>query len=158
MPAEQVLAAHQEVTGELESSRRAKGHYEQRGFVPTVGVPELPGYAFDPVATPVSAEIPLMIGSNRHEMALWSRNDPKLYERALSTGELSERVEFITGSSTQRVLDLYARQYPANHPAVQWMLMVSDRTALDDRATPTPRPAMSACSISFTPCVGCRAT
>ena len=49
MPVERVLAAHQEVTGELESNRRAKGHYEQRGFVPTVGVPELPGYAFDPV-------------------------------------------------------------------------------------------------------------
>ncbi len=144
MPAERVLAAHQAVTGELESDRRAKGHYEQRGFVPTVGVPELPGYAFDPVATPVSAEIPLMIGSNRHEMALWSRGDPKLYERALSPVEFAERVKFVTGSSAQRVLDLYAIEYPANHPAVQWILLVSDRTYRFDSITLAQRKAMQA--------------
>ncbi|MEJ2089731.1 MAG: carboxylesterase family protein, partial [Gammaproteobacteria bacterium] len=66
LPAERILAAHTTVEGRLEENRRAKGHYEQRGFVPTVGVPELPDYAFDPTAPEVSSHVPVMVGSNRH--------------------------------------------------------------------------------------------
>ena len=141
LPAEQILAAYGLVVRELEPDRRAKGHFEQRGFVPTVGIDTLPGYAFDPVATPVSKHVPILVGSNRHELALWSRTDAKLYDRTLTEHELGERVEFVVGDSANRVLETYAQNFPGNHPAVQWMLMLSDRTYRFDSITLAQRKA-----------------
>jgi len=149
LPAERILSARAKVEGDLESDRRAKGHYEQRGFVPTVGVSDLPDYAFNPTAPEISSHVPVMIGSNRHEMALWSRGQPELYERRLTASGLADRVRFITGSAADRVLELYADLYPANHPAVQWILMLSDRTYRFDSITLAQRKAMQQAAPVF---------
>jgi para-nitrobenzyl esterase len=66
---QELLAAYATVEGRLDDDARLKGVFEQHGFVPTVGVSSLPGYAFDPVATEVSADIAILIGSNQHELA-----------------------------------------------------------------------------------------
>jgi len=128
MPLERILAAYQKVEGGLDAEARAKGRNEQRGFVPTVGIASLPTFAFDPVASPLSADIPLLIGTNRHEMALFARSDPRIYERTLSEDELAARVQTIAGSAAPRVLETYARHYPDADPAVRWILMTTDRT------------------------------
>ena len=118
LPMERVLAAYATVEGRLDGLARQKGVFEQHGFVPTVGVPALPGYAFDPVATEISADVPILIGSNRHEMALFSRNDPAIHERTLTEAQLRERVEVMVGGGADRVLDVYARAWPDESPAV----------------------------------------
>ena len=141
MPMERVLAAYATVEGRLDGLARQKGVFEQHGFVPTVGVPTLPGYAFDPVATEISADVPILIGSNRHEMALFARNDPAIHERTLTEAQLRERVEVMVGGGAERVLDVYARAYPDEPPAVRWILIASDRTYRFDSITLAQRKA-----------------
>ena len=141
LPMERVLAAYATVEGRLDGLARQKGVFEQHGFVPTVGVPALPGYAFDPVATEVSADVPILIGSNRHEMALFSRNDPAIHERTLTEAQLRERVEVMVGGAADRVLDVYARAWPDAPPAVRWILIASDRTYRFDSITLAQRKA-----------------
>ncbi|MEQ8858913.1 MAG: carboxylesterase/lipase family protein [Pseudomonadales bacterium] len=139
---ERLLAAHDAVAAGFDDAARLKGRFEQRGFVPTVGVPELPVYAFDPVASPLSAQVPLLIGSNRHEMALFLRGDPKIYDQTLTEADLAERVALIVGNARDRVLETYARQYPQTSPAERWVLITTDRTYRADSITLAQRKAM----------------
>jgi para-nitrobenzyl esterase len=142
LPVDEVLAAYDRVESGFDSASRLKGRFEQRGFVPTVGVPDLPQYAFDPVASPLSQHVPLMIGSNRHEMMLFYRNDPKIYGGTLTETELAERVTMMVGDAGERVLGTYARHHPNTSPAERWVLITSDRTYRFDSITLAQRKAM----------------
>jgi para-nitrobenzyl esterase len=141
LPMERLLAAYTAVEGRLDSDGRIKGVLEQHGFVPTVGISSLPDYAFDPVATEVSAGVPLLIGTNKHEMALFTRTDPKIYNRTLTEAELVERARLMAGSAADRVLEIYAKVYPGTHPAVRYILMATGRTYLFDSITLADRKA-----------------
>jgi para-nitrobenzyl esterase len=141
LPMERLLAAYTAVEGRLDADGRMKGVIEQHGFVPTVGIASLPDYAFDPVATEISAGIPLLVGTNRHEMALFTRTDPKIYNRTLTEAELRERVQLMAGTQADRVLDVYNKSYPGTHPAVRYILIVTGRTYLYDSITLADRKA-----------------
>lgn len=142
LPVEDVLAAYGAVEGRLDSRARQIGRFEQRGFVPTVGVPSLPDFAFDPVAAPYAAHVPLIIGSNKHEMAYFARTrDREAYERKLTAEQLRERVETMVGPEADRVLETYKEVYPEADPSETWMLMVSDRTYRFDSITLAQRKA-----------------
>jgi para-nitrobenzyl esterase len=141
LPVEELLAAHNTVAGNFDGDARLKGRFEQRGFVPTVGVPELPAYAFDPVASPLSKDVPLLIGSNRHEMALFYRSDPEIHEQTLSEEELAAQVGVMVSNAAPRVLETYARLYPEASAAERWLLITSDRTYRHDSITLAQRKA-----------------
>jgi para-nitrobenzyl esterase len=128
LPTERILSAYGKVEGALDADARAKGRNEQRGFVPTVGLPSLPAFAFDPVASPLSAKVPLLIGTNRHELALFARADPEFYDRTMTEDALAARVRTMAGSAAPRVLETYAKRYPGTEPALRWVLIASDRT------------------------------
>ena len=141
VPLDKLVAAQAAVEDRLDELARQKGVFEQHGFVPTVGVPTLPAYAFDPVATEISADIPILIGTNRHELAYQSRGDAKIFGRTLTEAELRARVEVMAGNATDRVLQVYKAAYPGAHPAVHWILMASDRTYRMDSITIAQRKA-----------------
>jgi para-nitrobenzyl esterase len=141
VPMERLIAAQSEVDARLDEEARDKGLFEQRGFVPTVGVPALPGYAFDPVATEISADVPILIGSNRHELAYFTRGDEKIMKRTLTEDELRERVRVMAGNATDRVMQVYKQAHPDAPPAVRWILMRSDRTYRLDSITIAQRKA-----------------
>jgi para-nitrobenzyl esterase len=132
VPVAKLLAAYTAVERRLDDDSRDKGVIEQHGFVPTVGVDALPAYGFDPVATEISADIPLLIGTNRHELAYQLRSDPKIHGRTLTEDELRARVTTMAGRAADRVLDLYETRYPETHPAVRYILMLTDRTYRGD--------------------------
>jgi len=127
IPMEKVLAAYSLVEGRLDAQSRDKGVIEMHGFVPTTGVEDLPENPFDPVAPAISADIPLLIGTNKHEMALFTRADPKIYNRTLTEDELKQRVKELTGPGADHVLDVYNTAYPGSHPAVRYILIETDR-------------------------------
>ena len=135
LPVAKILAAYSAVERSLDADSRDKGVIEQHGFVPTVGVRTLPQYGFDPVATDISANIPLLIGTNKHEVAYQTRSDPKIHGRTLTEAELRERVHMMAGNATDRVLDVYNRDYPGSHPAVRWILIATGRTYWFDSIT-----------------------
>ncbi|MEZ5558085.1 MAG: carboxylesterase/lipase family protein [Pseudomonadales bacterium] len=141
LPVERILEAHNAVERGFDRQAREKGRFEQRGFVPTVGVPDLPAYAFDPVASPLSKDVPLLIGTNRHELALFTRSDPKIYDATLTEAELAQRASVMAGNAAERVLATYARLYPDTSPAERWVLMLTDRTYRFDSITLAQRKA-----------------
>jgi len=138
-----MLRAFAMVESRLDGDARFKGIQEQRGFVPTVGIESLPQHAFNPVATPLSASVPILIGSNKHEYAYFGARDPEVQRRELSMDALRERLQVITGAAADRVLDVYQRAYPEADASWLWILITSDRTYRFDSITMAQRRAVA---------------
>src|SRR5215831_14184699 len=83
----------------------AISRFDRYDFAPVVDGAVLPGHPFDPVATTVSADIPVLVGGVKDEMAIFLAPDDKIWQRTLSEDELRTRVVPVAGSSTDRVLD-----------------------------------------------------
>lgn len=139
VPAERLVAAFDAVDEGLDTSLRRRGVFLQQGFGPTLDGTILPGYPFDPAAPAVSADIPLLIGSNRHETAANLRGDAKVTSRSLSEDELRARVEVLAGSAAERVLAVYRQEYPQASPAERYILLTTFRSFVDDTLVLTQR-------------------
>jgi len=100
--------------------------FDRYDFGPLVDGAVLPGHPFDPVATAVSADIPVLVGGVKDEMAIFLAPDDKVWERTLSEDELRARVAPVAGSSTDHVLDTYRRLLPAATPAERLISTLSD--------------------------------
>lgn len=135
MPADSLLPPYLAVTARQDSLSRQKGVYSQHGFGPTVDGNILPTYSFDPVASEVSAAVPLLIGTNKHEMALFMAGDPKIASKTLTEDELRARVEVMVSRATDRVLDVYRTAYPDASPAERLILIATGRTYRFDSVT-----------------------
>ena len=73
-------------------------------FGPVVDGTLLPRQPFDPDATPVSADIPLIIGDCSHEASLFLAHDDKVWHRTLTEAELHARVAAVAGDAADRVV------------------------------------------------------
>ena len=108
------------------------------GFAPVVDGTSLPAHIFDPAATGVSADVPLMIGSTETEQT-W--NESQLYD-PLSDAELREDVAQVLRNdqaAAQRVIDLYKANRPKASNLDLYLILSSDasgfRTGTDLQAT-----------------------
>jgi para-nitrobenzyl esterase len=135
IPVERLLAAQSAVESRQDQDSREKGVYSQRGFGPTVGGEGLPDYSFDPVATPISAEVPILIGTNTHELSLFLQGDDQVWNRSLTEDELRARVEVMAGDAAERVLEVYRREHPKASPTERLILAITDRTYRFDSIT-----------------------
>lgn len=118
IPAQQLLEALTTLTPE---SRRTGG---RRGrdimqLSPVVDGHFLPANPFDPVAAPTAADIPIIIGTNRDENALFLARDPR--RRKLTESELIERLKTELGEHMDRILNTYRKTRPEATP---WDLLV----------------------------------
>ncbi|HKD25252.1 MAG TPA: carboxylesterase/lipase family protein [Xanthobacteraceae bacterium] len=104
----------------------APSRFDRYDFGPVVDGAVLPGHPFDPAATSVSADIPVLVGGVKDEMAIFLAPDDKVWQRTLSEDELRTRVVPVAGSSTDRVLDTYHRLLPAATPAERLISILSD--------------------------------
>jgi para-nitrobenzyl esterase len=89
------------------------------GFAPVVDGHYLPVHPFDPVAAPAAADVPLIIGCNRDESALFLAGDPR--RRRLEESELRERLAPLLGDGLDRMLSVYKKTRP---DATPWDLLV----------------------------------
>lgn len=118
VPTERLLAA-----GNAAAARVAR---EGGGsFRPVIG-PDIPEHPFDPIGPEMSASVPVMIGSNRHETTLFVANDRELFE--LDGRGLAERTRRIYGDDTDEVLDTYRTAYPDLGPSDLYFVLASDGT------------------------------
>ena len=88
----------------------------------------LPQHPFDPVAAPAAAHVPLLIGTNKDEAALFMAGDPR--RRRLEEQELIERLRPQLGDRLDEILAVYRRERPNATP---WDLLIainSERTHL----------------------------
>lgn len=95
-------------------------------FGPVVDGTLLPRQPLDPDATPVSAEIPLIIGDCTHEAALFLAHDDKVWHRTLTEAELHARVAAVAGAQAERVVATYRRLMPDANPAERLIATLTD--------------------------------
>jgi para-nitrobenzyl esterase len=115
----------------VEPAQRALGPsptplFDRYPFGPVVDGDVLPAHPFDPVASDVSADIPLIIGDMKTETANFLAVVDAVWNRSLTEAELRQRVEAIAGPHTGRVLDLYGQLYPALDPAERLIAVTTD--------------------------------
>ncbi|MBV9824960.1 MAG: carboxylesterase/lipase family protein [Alphaproteobacteria bacterium] len=115
LPIKQMLAAIEPALGKV--GRPAHPLLDRYGFGPVVEGHDLPHNPFDPTATEISADIPIMVGGTKDENAIFLAPDDAVWNRSLSEGELKDRVTKIAGADTEAVLASYRRDYPAMNPA-----------------------------------------
>jgi para-nitrobenzyl esterase len=104
----------------------APSRLDRYDFGPVVDGTVLPGHPFDPAATAVSADIPVLVGGVKDEMAIFLAPDDKVWQRTLSEDELRARVVPVAGSSTDRVVETYHRLFPAATPAERLISILTD--------------------------------
>jgi para-nitrobenzyl esterase len=90
---------------------------DRYAFGPVVEGHDLPRHPFDPDATPVSQNVPVMVGGTRDENSIFLAPDDAVWNRSLSEGELRQRVEKIAGGDSDAVIALYRDMHPEMNPA-----------------------------------------
>jgi para-nitrobenzyl esterase len=117
LPAETIMAAYLASVKEMGSMDQMT-----EGFSPLVDHSVIPSHPFDPVASPVSAGVPLMLGHTRTEMTLASPADAfSLTEEAMQM-----RVKGLIGDNISRAIDVYRKANPGASPSDIYFLIASD--------------------------------
>lgn len=100
--------------------------FDRYPFGPVVDGDVLPAQPFDPEASAVMRDIPLMIGDMKDETASFLAPDDLVWNRTLSEGQMVDRVHAIAGPETDRVVALYRRLYPNASPADRLIATTTD--------------------------------
>jgi para-nitrobenzyl esterase len=124
MPVADLLAA-------VEPAQRALGPspmplFDRYPFGPVVDGQIVPAHPFDPEASAISADVPLIIGDMKNETANFLAVVDKIWDRTLSETEMTQRVAAIAGPDTGRVIDLYTRLHPGLNPAERLIAITTD--------------------------------
>jgi para-nitrobenzyl esterase len=124
LPMAQLLAA-------VEPAQKATGPapmplFDRYPFGPVVDGSIVPNHPFDPSAPAVSADIPLLIGDMKDEMASFLARDDKVWHRTLTEQEMRDRVAAVAGAHTDRVIETYRRLYPGMNPAERLIATLTD--------------------------------
>jgi para-nitrobenzyl esterase len=119
LPVGKIMATHFAVIKDHPGVDQSTG-----GFSPTVDGKILPQHPFDPKASPVSADVPVMIGCTRTEMTLFSLNDASAF--SLDDDAMRGRVKDLLGGQAPGIVDLYRKLNPAASPSDIYFLIASD--------------------------------
>lgn len=99
---------------------------DRYAFGPVVDGTLLPRQPFDPDATPVSADIPLIIGDTTHEATSFVAHDDRVWHGRLTEAELRAWIAGIAGDHTDRVIALYRQLHPDATPAQRLVATLTD--------------------------------
>lgn len=114
LPLEKIMAAYSTTARTVGTDK----------FSPTVDGKIMPQHPFHPVASSVSADVPLMIGSTRTELTLALRNDAAAF--SLDESGMRVRVERYLGDDTDRVIAVYRKANPKATASEIFFLIASD--------------------------------
>ena len=93
-----------------------------QGFSPTVDGTAVPNHPFHPAASPVSADVPLMLGSTRTEVTLQS--DAAAF--SLDEAGMRARVKSLAGENGEALIETYSKLNPGATPSDLFFLIASD--------------------------------
>lgn len=99
--------------------------YETYGLTPVLG-PDLPAWPFDPEAPAMSDGVPILIGSNRHEMSLAFTQDRSFDE--VSEEQLIAQVRSRAGREAGKLLQVYRESYPAASRRDLLLMLTADHS------------------------------
>jgi len=115
LPVERLLAAIEPAQKKL--APPAFKLLDRYGFGPVVEGHDLPRHPFDPAATDLSDDVPVMVGGTKDENAIFLAPDDVVWNRTLGEDELNTRVAKVAAGDTNAVLALYRRMHPGMNPA-----------------------------------------
>ncbi|MCC6201989.1 MAG: carboxylesterase/lipase family protein [Gammaproteobacteria bacterium] len=95
------------------------------GFGPVLDAEVLPAHPFDPVASELSASIPIIIGWNRTEATVFSLGEPALFE--LNEAGLEQRVRTMYRDDAPAVLAAYRTAMPTATPSAIYFRVASEQ-------------------------------
>ena len=124
LPAEQLLAAIGPATKELGPAERPL--FDRYPFGPVVDGDVLPRHPFGPDASPLSADIPLMIGDMRDEMTSFTATIDRIWSRQLTEAELRDRIFAIAGRHADTAIETYRRTMPRANPTERFIAAATD--------------------------------
>jgi para-nitrobenzyl esterase len=104
IPLDKLMAATNGGTGSAAAGAGALG------FGPVVDGKVLPANPFDPVATPLSADVPVIVGYTRTERTVYDIDTPSFGR--LDEAGLLDRTRRVLGDSSPRVIESYRQRYP----------------------------------------------
>jgi para-nitrobenzyl esterase len=84
----------------------------------------LPRHPFHPDASPISANVPVLVGYNRTEATFFLASDPTA--KKMTDEDLTKRTKTLFGDSAQRVIDLYRKSDPGASPYDLFVLISTD--------------------------------
>ena len=117
MPVEKIMAAYFDVVKDM-----AGADQMTEGFSPTVNGTAVPQHPFYPVASDVSANVPLMLGHTRTEMTLQSPADSFSLDEEAMRGHIRSLI----GDNAGGVIDTYRKLNPGSTPSDLFFLIASD--------------------------------
>ncbi|MEO8096617.1 MAG: carboxylesterase family protein [Acidobacteriota bacterium] len=119
MPASQLLTA-------MRTLPPSPAGLPRGNFAPVLDEKLLPTHPFDPSASPVSANIPILVGCNTHEQSFFALSDQLAF--SLDEAALRQRVVGLVGeANSAQVVETYKREYPGRSPSEMFFLIGTDR-------------------------------
>lgn len=111
IPYEELLAAGEKAVAKVQSQAESDGDTGSFifGWAPTVDGNVLPAHPFDGIAPEMSRDIPMMIGTTRHEFTA-TTYVPAL--RKLSEEQAKDFLRHKYGDKTERFMELFNKAYP----------------------------------------------
>lgn len=116
VPLDKLMAAYFQVV------RRMNVDQMTQGFSPLVDGKHIPQHPFHPVASSISADVPVMLGSTRTELT--SSAQPADFE--LTDAAMRSRIRTLLGDYATRALDVYQKANPGASPSDLYFLIASD--------------------------------
>jgi para-nitrobenzyl esterase len=90
---------------------------DRYNFGPVIDGQVLPAHPFDPAATTLSDDVPVMMGGTKDESAIFLAPDDAVWNRTLSEEELHKRIAAVAGDATDSLVAYYKRRDAAATPA-----------------------------------------
>ena len=120
---ERLLAASNAALAELTPRQRIVG---TTAYTPVKDGRSIPDHPFDPVASEISADVPVMVGWNRTEETLFARGGQ--LDIDLDHSELEARITSRVGDAqtAHRVVRAYSRTHPEASPWDLYILIATD--------------------------------
>jgi para-nitrobenzyl esterase len=116
LPFDKIMAAYFQVV------RRMNVDQMTQGFSPLVDGKFIPAHPFHPVASSVSADVPVMLGSTRTELT--SSAQPADFE--LSDAEMRSRIRGLIGTHANSAIEVYQKANPGASASDLYFLIASD--------------------------------
>jgi len=125
LPVSTILSAMTKATDKVAS---VPGVTATATFSPFVDGKILPAHPFDPVATPVSDTIPILVGSNTHEQAYFAISGGDEGAFNLDEPGLRRRVTALVGDEMAgRAIEGYKKLHPGQDFSEIYLLLASDQ-------------------------------
>lgn len=115
LPTDAILSAYFGATAALARQGGGGRGMGGGGFAPVLDPIDLPAHPYDPAATRISEDVPVMIGWNKTEATVFSFGDEQLF--SLDEAGMRKRLEPLAGPETDRLIRIYKGEFPKLSPS-----------------------------------------